>query len=144
MQSVRNPCSLTGVALFFAALVGCGDSGPKIVPVTGTLTYKGHPVTNATIWFQPETGRPSWGQTDEQGKFKLSYDRTHEGMVVGKHKMWLERRPTTQAEREADMMGRALPTSRDTAALFQKYSQESSTYTVEVNSSTRELSLNLD
>ena len=68
-------------------LAGCGDSGPKIVPVTGTLKYKGQPVTNATLWFQPETGRPSWGQTDEQGHFTLNYDRGHEGAVPGKHKV---------------------------------------------------------
>src|SRR5437870_5117851 len=91
-------------ALLVVAITGCGDSGPTIVPVTGTLTYKGKPVTNAVVDFMPENGRPSWGATDADGRFKLNYDREHDGVLVGKHKVWVKMRPTTPAETEAVMM----------------------------------------
>jgi len=144
MTSFR--CWLVGCAglVLFAPLAGCGSDGPQIVPLTGSLTYKGQPVTNAVLWFQPEVGRPSWGQTDEQGQFKLSYDKTRDGAVAGKHKVWIDRRAVTQAERDAQFQGKDLPASRDLGAFFRKYSQENSTLTVDVSKSNNPVKLDLD
>jgi hypothetical protein len=66
------------------AVVGC-DSGPKIVTVSGVATYKGEPLPNLRLNFQPETGRPSWGDTDKNGRFTLEYDAKNKGALVGKH-----------------------------------------------------------
>jgi hypothetical protein len=128
--------------LLLVALAGCGDAG--IVPVTGTLTYKGQPVPNAYVDFIPENGRPSWGETDEQGRFKLNYDRTHDGAVVGKHKVSVRRKPATAAEREAEMLGKKLPTSQEMATFFDKYSSEKSTVEVTIDRNTRDLKLDWD
>lgn len=65
-------------------VVGC-DSGPKIVPVSGTATRGGQPVPNVLITFQPEKGRPSAGVTDGAGRFTLDYDAQNKGALVGKH-----------------------------------------------------------
>jgi hypothetical protein len=128
-------------------LGGCQKEGPTIVNVTGVLTYKGQPVTNAYLRFRPENGRPSWGQTDEQGRFKLNYDRDRDGAVVGKHKVWLEIRPSA-AEQANVMPGAGLARrpamSRDLSELFDKYSAEKSTLTVEIKPDSKELALNLD
>src|SRR5437016_243304 len=126
MPSVCPRLLLGAVPLLLVALAGCGDSGPKVVQVSGTLKYKGQPVTNAYITFLPEFGRQSWAQTDDQGRFKINYDKHQDGAVVGKHKVWVQQRATTTAEREAEMQGKALPTTRDMAAFFQKYSAENS------------------
>jgi hypothetical protein len=64
--------------------VGC-DSGPKIVKVAGIATYKSEPIPSLLIQFQPAHGRPSWGITDENGRFELEYDAKHKGAVIGKH-----------------------------------------------------------
>ncbi len=64
--------------------IGC-SSGPKIVPVSGVATHKGQPVPSLRINFQPEHGRPSWGDTDENGRFTLEYDAQNKGALVGKH-----------------------------------------------------------
>jgi len=144
MQSVRKPLSRCVALLFVAALTGCGNDGPQIVPVTGTLTYKGQPVTNATVWFQPESGRPSWSHTDEQGHFKLSYDKTRDGAVVGKHKVWIDPHAVSQADRDAEMQGKQIPTTRDLAAFFRKYNADNSTLTVEVSKSNKDIALNLE
>jgi hypothetical protein len=53
----RAPAVLTFLICVSAA--GCG--GPNVVSVSGTLTYKGKPVTNAFVNFVPVNGRPSMG-----------------------------------------------------------------------------------
>jgi len=135
------------VMLPLVGLTGCQKEGPTIVKVTGVLTYKGQPVTNAYLRFRPENGRPSWGQTDGEGRFKLNYDRDRDGAVVGKHKVWLEVRPTA-AEQANVMPGAGLARrpamSRDLSELFDKYGSEKSTLTVEIKPDGNELLLKLD
>ena len=146
MPSRRNLFLSVAVPLVLAAAAGCGGD-QKLAPVTGTLTYKGKPVTNAYLRFRPEFGRPSWGQTDELGHFKLNYDRDQDGAVVGKHKVWLEPRPTA-ADAAAVMPGAGLarrPTvAKDFEGLFEKYGAEKTTLTVEITPDTKELPLDLD
>jgi hypothetical protein len=143
MPSARTPLRWAA-PLLLAALAGCGDSGPKIVKVNGTLTYKGKPVTNAYLQFLPEFGRQSWAQTDEQGRFKINYDRHQDGAVVGKHKVWFEPRPGSAAESEAAMLGRRLPQSQEMAEFFKKYGAETTPLTVDITPDTKELTLDLD
>jgi len=71
-------------ALF--SLTGCGGDGtaPELGTVTGTVTLDGDPLPDATVLFQPETGRPSVGITDSDGKYSLKYIEA-EGAKVGKH-----------------------------------------------------------
>ena len=137
--------SLSLAALpLLAVLAGCGSDGPTIVKVTGRLTYKGQPVTNAILQFQPEYGRQSWAQTDAEGRFKINYDRQQDGAVIGKHKVWVEIRPTTPAEQEAAMLGKRIIPAKELAAFFEKYKAENSPLTVEITKKTKELELNLD
>jgi hypothetical protein len=135
------------VLLLLTALVGCGSNRPSIVKVTGTLKYKGQPVPNAYLTFRPENGRQSWAQTDGQGRFKVNYDRTQDGAVVGKHRISVEvwqGRPSTPAEQEAVMQGRRPAVSKDLAAFFQKYSAENSKLEVDITPDTKDLNLDLD
>ncbi len=147
MLSFRKYGTRCAALFLVVAFVGCGDSGPTIVPVTGTLTYKGHPVANTYIFFMlaDGSGRPSQGPTDADGRFKLSYTNEKDGVVVGKHKVWIGRpRPTTRAEQEAAMMGKKLPLARDMAALLEKYGQGNSKVEVVVDKNTRDLKLDWD
>jgi len=135
MILIRNTILLGAVPLLLG-LTGCGG-GPNVVKVTGTLTYKGKPVTNARIDFIPLDGqRPSWGATDAQGRFSLEYDDKIKGAAVGKHKVSVVMRPTTVAEQEAVMEGRAPPVPREMAEFFKKYSAENSTVEVTIDKST--------
>ena len=60
------------VALGAIGLAGCGGSTmPKIYPATGTVTWKGEPLADATVSFVPSVGAPSDGKTDAQGKFAI-------------------------------------------------------------------------
>jgi hypothetical protein len=130
------------LGLVVAAAAGCGRSDAKIVEVTGTLTYKGNPIANAEVHFVPEQGRPSWGQTDEQGRFKLNYERGHDGAVVGKHKVFV--RPVPARLNPAAEPGKAPPIPKDQAEFFDKYSAAKSTVEVEIDKNTKEVKLEWD
>lgn len=143
MLSIRKPVITR--ALLVIALAGCSsDSGPKVIPVTGVLTYKGKPVTNAYIEFIPNHGRTSWAQTDAQGRFKVNYDRERDGAVVGTHKVYVRMRPTSAAEQEAEMTGKKVPMSKEMAEFFDKYSQDNSKIEVVIDKNSKELNLNWD
>jgi hypothetical protein len=75
--------TLASLTLLVAS--GCGGSGPDIVEVSGQLTRGGKPVPNLTVMFQPDEGRPSWGRSDENGNFTLSYDPERDGARIGMH-----------------------------------------------------------
>lgn len=53
------------------AVGGCGSSGPKLHPATGTVTLDGKPLSDATVTFVPASGRPSDGKTDASGTFTI-------------------------------------------------------------------------
>jgi hypothetical protein len=80
------------------AIAGCG--GAKFVPVSGVIKVNGQPYSKAVITFQPigtpenpNPGRGSSANTDEQGRFKLVCDGTIDGAVVGKHRVRIMSRP---------------------------------------------------
>jgi hypothetical protein len=77
-----------GLAL--AWLAGCSSDEPRVVKVGGTVTRHGKPVANATVHFAPLKGRPSWGVSDENGRYALHYDKTREGAVTGTHRVYVE------------------------------------------------------
>ncbi len=62
--------------------IGCSEL--KVAPVSGTVTLDGKPLGRASVLFQPEAGgRPSYGVTDESGRFRLAYSMREEGAEVG-------------------------------------------------------------
>jgi hypothetical protein len=85
---------------------GCGDSGPELGTVAGTVTLDGKPVPKATLEFQPGPGgSPSYGTTDENGHFEMLYALGKPGALVGEHVV----RITTEREEAADADGTAPP-----------------------------------
>lgn len=86
MLSQNLRCLLLAVLLI--SLVGCsGGSGIALGTVTGTLTKDGVPVSDATITFYPETGRPSSATSDIDGHYSLRFTASEDGAIVGKHKV---------------------------------------------------------
>jgi len=70
-------------------LIGSGCGGAKLAklyPVTGTVTYDGKPLANASVLLVPETGAAAIGQTDGEGHFSLRTQGT-EGAVEGPAKI---------------------------------------------------------
>lgn len=76
------------VLLSVEVLSGCGSGGgPDTVKVTGIVTYNGAPVSDASVTFTPEKGRPATGITDAAGKFSLTTFAKDDGAVPGMHKV---------------------------------------------------------
>jgi hypothetical protein len=82
------------VALAFALLVscGCGSSpradGSAIVPVKGKVTYKGKPLTEGSITFEPDDfGREAHGSIKPDGTFVLTTFKEGDGAVRGLHRV---------------------------------------------------------
>lgn len=73
-----------------AGLVGCGGGRPKpfsgSVPVSGTVTYKGEPVSQGLVRFVPadEKGQPATGKI-EGGRFTMNTTVSSPGVVSGKY-----------------------------------------------------------
>lgn len=91
---MRLLAGLVGLTMLLG-LAGCGDSGPPIAPVSGTVYVNGQPKGGLHVVFQPmgsrenpNPGRGSTGKTDENGRYELRYDGTErKGAVVGKHRV---------------------------------------------------------
>lgn len=85
-------CPLLAFALL--ALAGCGG-GSGAVPVEGTVTWNGSPVSGLVVEFEPVSGnRPSQGFTDENGHFVLNYTINEQGAETGNHNVtfsWVDR-----------------------------------------------------
>lgn len=72
-----------GIALSCMTLSGCSEM--KVAPVSGVVTLDGQPLSKASITFLPEAGgRPSYGVTDDSGRYRLAYSMNEEGAEVGK------------------------------------------------------------
>jgi len=142
LQQLRMPLLLI---VGLAAVAGCGDGGPRVVPVTGTVTRNNKPVPNLHINFAPEaegqTGRPSWGRSDEQGQFILEYDPERKGAEIGKHKVFVSFRAANPKE---EISGR-MKSHPDKAAIEAKYGKRESTpLEVEIRTSGQHVTLQLD
>ena len=67
---------------------GCGETGPDLCPVTGTVIYQGGPVEDAVVAFRGEAAtKLATGRTDAEGRFELTTFEDGDGAVAGKHQV---------------------------------------------------------
>jgi hypothetical protein len=79
-------CGILVLGGMILAIAGCDNPAPA--GVTGTVTFDGKPLANATVIFLPTDGsRSSVGVTDTQGQYKLRFSASTPGAVVGEHKV---------------------------------------------------------
>jgi hypothetical protein len=72
------------LAAVLVAVTGCGG-GPKIVPVSGTVTIDGHPLTYGHVQVLPDGYRPASGRIGPDGRFTLTTTISGDGCAVGTH-----------------------------------------------------------
>jgi hypothetical protein len=115
MLRLALPC------LLFALLAGCGERGPSLANVSGTVTLDGQPLPNARVTFYPVSGiRESTGLTDPSGKYELIYLRDTHGAALGDH--------VVRIHKQAIEEGVAAP-----SPLPLKYNEESELTTIVVS-----------
>jgi hypothetical protein len=77
--------------LITSAGCGSGNSGPAVYPVEGEVFYKGKPAAGCIVSFHPqggvgpETGWPSMGTADTNGKFRLTTRLANDGAPAGQY-----------------------------------------------------------
>ena len=76
---------LKTAVLMLLLLAGCGGAGPETGEVAGRVTLDGQPLSGAVVEFTPQSGRPSFGMTDDDGRYMLGYTRDVEGALIGEH-----------------------------------------------------------
>ncbi len=91
-----------GLLLAVATFIGCGGSGEPVGKVSGKVTLNGEPVPQASVMFEPvDGGRSSFGMTDADGTYQLTYMQENDGALVGEHLV----RITTQRGAKRDDRG---------------------------------------
>ncbi|SFI74717.1 carboxypeptidase-like regulatory domain-containing protein [Planctomicrobium piriforme] len=66
-------------------LSGCGQKSnqPAVAKVTGRVTLSGQPVAGLTVIYNAQGGRPSYGETDRDGFYRMQYTHDEQGVKVG-------------------------------------------------------------
>ena len=125
MKAILRTMSLSAApaALLFPftaciLLVGCGGE-LKVAPVSGTVTLDGAPLEKASVFFQPEKGRPSFGVTDGQGHYTLNYSMSEHGAKVGPCTVKI----STAVQNEEDE-GKPIPKGKSNDKVPARYSKE--------------------
>lgn len=84
------------VALALPLVTGCGESGPGLGSVEGTVTLDGQPLANVIVNFEPvEEGgqRSSYdGQTDAKGHYVLHATASQKGAEPGDYTVHITQR----------------------------------------------------
>ena len=93
-SGLRFSAALLVGSISLAATPGCGQSGPELAPVIGTVQWKGGgPATelaNYNVSTQPVgKGDSATGVVQADGTFTLSTLAENDGAIVGKHKVAL-------------------------------------------------------
>jgi hypothetical protein len=78
----------SGWLLALVAVVGCSTrpaDQPEIAAVSGRVTMDGQPLGGVSVVFESERGVLSFGNTDADGRYTLSYIRSAKGAGLGKN-----------------------------------------------------------
>lgn len=130
-----------GALWMCCAAIGCGGGTPSDQPelgnVSGIVTLDGKPLEKAMVAFIPEKGSPSYGTTDADGNYTLSYTADADGAVLGKHSV----RITTFREGGEDEEGNS--TERVPERVPEKYNTKTE-LTADVKAGSNTVDLKLD
>jgi hypothetical protein len=106
MKSIRVVVSIVlGLLILFTGF-GCNRGGSKrpVKAVTVKVTYKGQPVDGANVTFISEEpdAIAAFGMTDAQGVAKPTTPEAGNGVVLGKHKVLVNKEQITNEKKAAD------------------------------------------
>ncbi len=97
-----------------AACTLCGSCGSQfpVAPVSGTITYQGKPLVDATVTTQPiatdsvNPGPGSFGKTDAQGHYELELVKpAKKGAILGDHRVMISCPTNAPADRTPPPFG---------------------------------------
>ncbi len=89
----RRLCLSAVFVCLISTMAGCGSSnGLSLGKVSGKVTYKGEPIRQGTVTFQPDDskgtqGPPALGIIGNDGDFLMTTEQSGDGAIVGFHKV---------------------------------------------------------
>ena len=107
----KHSFSLLSILLLVCvSIVGCGDKGPPLGSVSGTVTLDGEPVEGAFVDFSPlfEGGLElrAAEKTGSDGYFEMQYDLERNGVPLGKYQVQIS---TQDWEKQEDGSNKVIP-----------------------------------
>jgi predicted small lipoprotein YifL len=96
MNLRRNSLTFMTLSLASVLLAGCGDSGPKTIPVYGKVTTEGRPLPQVCrLYFLPAStdgpsrgpSRPSIAQMEEDGSYAVKAYKDSDGLLPGAYQV---------------------------------------------------------
>lgn len=132
-----------GLLSLAVVLAGCGRSDlPELGSVSGVVTNGGQPLPKAIVNFSPAgPGRPSAGETDEQGRYSLLYIQDVDGAIVGDHVVTVELLVTEEMDNLPDDPADMAPGQTAPPKLPQTATDGSIKKTVKAGSNTIDIAL---
>lgn len=128
--------------LLFVALTGCGSSNSDMCEVSGTLTFKGKPIPQVYLRFEPvemANKSTSMAVTDDNGRFEMFVGSTP-GVFRGKVKVFCDD-PLAAMGGKSQIPAEVEPAYRE---LCEKYGNGKSTYEITIDEANSNLELKLD
>lgn len=96
--SCRTAIQLGWLIVVLGVADGCGDSRPRLAPVSGSITYKGNAVEAGTVTFYPVSGgRPAIGRIETDGSYRMSSFSPGDGVAPGEYRVSVESRNAARA-----------------------------------------------
>jgi hypothetical protein len=138
----RQALAVLLASVLMPALTGCGSSDSNICAVSGTLTYKGKPMPQVYLRFEPDdltTKSTSMAVTDLDRKFQMMIGSTP-GVYRGKVKVFCDD-PLAAMGTKSPVPKEIEPAYRELCA---KYGAGKSTYQLTIDKPTSNLQLSLD
>lgn len=82
-----NCICITALAGILLYTIGCKNTRPSRVPVSGRVLLDGKPLPCGHVRFVPKNGRASTAKIDKDGRFTLTCFAENDGAVVGTHQV---------------------------------------------------------
>ena len=91
-MKLRTTCSITTAIAALLLLAGCSESGPKTVPVYGTVTFVGRDAPKTCrLFFKPikveGLTRPAAAERSPNGSYAAKAFSTSKGLLPGTYKI---------------------------------------------------------
>ncbi|MEX2120893.1 MAG: carboxypeptidase-like regulatory domain-containing protein [Pirellulales bacterium] len=149
-QPVPNPNGRPRLQFSFRALLACvtvlavvfwisaPERLPRTIPVSGTITMDGAPVSGATVAFLPRHRecKQAYGYTDDKGNFTLSTyfnpKYSPDGALSGDYAVVVSKRDWQRINRRHDLTFEGVPASEIKHLLPEEYSSLESGLTATV------------
>jgi hypothetical protein len=101
------------LAIAILLTIGCGATGPEMMPVSGKVTQNGNPVAEAKILLHPQQQLPTgiplpMAISDERGDFKVTSLSNGDGALPGMYRVTVELRAPSKSGEETIRDGRHL------------------------------------